>query len=152
MSHHHPRLIANTAGATFVNSMHGVRLDGDLLPVPVEALPLLAMNSVTLLGAEIFGRSYGGGILKMEPREAARLPMPAIADLPAAWRRLHGSAAQLDEWMATGRWTDVVVRVDEVLLLEVLGLSKTAVRDLQHAVASLRSRRLATSALPSPRR
>ena len=87
MSHRYPRLIDNSAGVTFVNSMHGLRLrDG----VPAEAriaLPLLALNSATMLGAEVMGRSYGGGILKMEPREAAALPVPA----PDARRALGGS-------------------------------------------------------------
>jgi adenine-specific DNA-methyltransferase len=147
MSHQHPRLIANSAGATFVNSMHGVRLREGVLPVPVEAVPLLAMNSVTLLGAEIFGRSYGGGILKMEPREAARLPMPSFVDLPAAWRRLEPVSRELDDGMATGRWAQVLERVDQALLIDTLGLSKTAVHDLQQAARSLRARRLATTAL-----
>ncbi|MGH9206902.1 MAG: SAM-dependent methyltransferase, partial [Acidimicrobiales bacterium] len=52
MSHRYPRLIANTAGATFVNSMHGVRLLPDAPRIARSALPLVSLNSVSLLGAE----------------------------------------------------------------------------------------------------
>lgn len=71
-----------------MNSMHGVRLTDEARGLPKIALPLLCLNSVTMLGAELFGRSYGGGILKMEPREAAVLPMPKPDVLTLAWQEL----------------------------------------------------------------
>ena len=55
MSHRYPRLITNSAAATFVNSMHGIRLSPDAPRVAKVALPLLALNSLSLLGAEIYG-------------------------------------------------------------------------------------------------
>lgn len=145
MSHRYPRLIANTAGATFVNSMHGVQLLPGAPRIAQSALPVLCLNSVTLLGAEVFGRSYGGGILKMEPREAARLPVPGPDDLRAAWKRLQPSSETLDGWLADGRWTEVVTWVDTVLLHEVMGLAVTQVELLRAAADALRSRRLARS-------
>jgi adenine-specific DNA-methyltransferase len=145
MSHRYPRLIANTAQATFVNSMHGLRLVPDAPRGARSALPVVCLNSVTLLGAEIFGRSYGGGILKMEPREAAMLPVPDPADLDLAWERLRSSSRTFDGWLTEGRWTDVVMRVDDVLLREVMGLDAGQVEQLRSALHSLRSRRLARS-------
>ncbi|MGH3718795.1 MAG: N-6 DNA methylase [Pseudonocardiaceae bacterium] len=149
MSHRYPRLITNTAEATFVNSMHGVRLLPDAPPISRSALPLVSLNSVSLLGAEVFGRSYGGGILKMEPREAAMLPVPTPADLQAAWDRLQPSSALVDEWLASGRWTEVVTRVDDVLLRQVMGLEPYQIDQLRTAAETLRSRRL-TRSQPAP--
>lgn len=149
MSHRYPRLIANTAETTFVNSMHGVRLLPGAPPLARRALPLVSLNSVSLLGAEVFGRSYGGGVLKMEPREAAMLPVPTPADLQATWERLRPSSTMLDEWLASGRWTDVVTRVDDVLLREVIGLEPYQVEQLRAAADALRSRRLIRSE-PAP--
>jgi adenine-specific DNA-methyltransferase len=142
MSHRFPRLIRNGAGVSFVNSMHGIRLARGATDEVTAALPLLALNSVTLLGAEIFGRSYGGGILKMEPREAGLLPLPRSEALIAAWARLEPRAALLDGWLREGRWSEVVEQVDQVLLRGVIGLGPEQLGRFQEAVARLRSHRL----------
>jgi len=141
MSHRYPRLVANTAGVTFVNSMHGVRLTGGP-KVSLLALPLLAMNSVSMLGAELFGRSYGGGILKMEPREAARLPLPKPGHVVAAWKRLERERRQLDRALRDGEWSSVVDRVDEVLLRGVMKLSDEELTLISTALNTLRKRRI----------
>lgn len=148
MSHRYPRLIANKAGVSFVNSMHGVRLRPETPRVAVDALPLLAFNSVTMLGAEVHGRSYGGGILKMEPKEAAALPLPRVEHLKAAWTVLKSERALLNRWIQQGKWADVVTRVDEVLLRDTMRLSSAEVTSLYEAVQSLRSRRLSRGAQP----
>lgn len=142
MSHRFPRLIANTAGATFLNSMHGVRLRKGIAKSVRSSLPLLALNSVTMLGAEVFGRSYGGGVLKMEPREAAKLPVPSVSALLQAWSILKDERTKLDSQLRAGRWTTVLARVDDVLLRQTLGLDGAEVGQLHEAARSLRERRL----------
>lgn len=72
-----PRLTTNQAGARHINSVHGVYLRDDVRELARSALPVASLNSVTLLGAELVGRSYGGGILKIEPREADRWWVPS---------------------------------------------------------------------------
>ena len=142
MSHRYPRLIANGARVTFTNSMHGVRLVDDAPGCAAEALPVLCMNSATMLGAEVLGRSYGGGILKMEPREAAALPVPMFTECCAAWSQLRLERARLDQLVKKGQWEEVVARVDAVLLTGVMGLAKEDVRALGRAAAQLRARRM----------
>jgi adenine-specific DNA-methyltransferase len=141
MSHRYPRLIANTSGATILNSMHGVRLNRGVPKVARNALPLLALNSVTMLGAEVLGRSYGGGILKMEPREAASLPVPKAADLAAAWEILGIKRQALNDRLGRGEWVAVLSEVDQVLLREVMELEPSAVAEIREAAALLRIRR-----------
>jgi adenine-specific DNA-methyltransferase len=142
MSHRYPRLINNQAKTTFLNSMHGVRLVKTAPKIARDALPLLALNSVTMLGAEVYGRSYGGGVLKMEPREAASLPMPNAEALEAAWLKLKSEKAELNRQLKCGLWIDVVARVDEVLLRDTLKLSAVDAATLREAAWSLRARRM----------
>jgi hypothetical protein len=121
--------------------MHGIRLKKDVGKRAREALPLLGLNSVTMLGAEVFGRSYGGGILKMEPREAAGLPVPAGDDLEAAWEHLRDQRSRLDAALRRGEWSDVVTEVDRVLLRNVMGLAVDEIAALRQSATLLRIRR-----------
>lgn len=146
MSHRYPRLVRNTAGVSFLNSMHGLRLRSSSPKEAASALPLLCLNSVTMLGAEIFGRSYGGGVLKMEPSEATALPVPAPKALKAAAATLKKDRGKLERQLRHGRWTSVVERVDEVLLEETFGLSKSEMLSLRSAASALRDRRIGRKA------
>jgi len=145
MSHRYPRLIANKAKVTFVNSMHGLRLVDGAPRISRDALPLLSLNSVTMLGAELYGRSYGGGILKMEPREAASLPVPSPEALEPAWEVLRKERTALNRQLCKGEWSKVVDRVDDVLLNDVLALVPHEIKMMRAAGQKLRARRLARS-------
>src|SRR6185369_12958663 len=72
-----PRLAVNEAGALNTNTLHAVSVTADDLRP--EDLAAGFHNSLTLLCAELVGRSYGGGVLKLEPTEASSLLMPPIA-------------------------------------------------------------------------
>ena len=94
MSGSNPRIVANPARAHHLNSIHGLRVRPELRALASRTLPLLALSSYSLLSAEIEGRSYGGGVLKLEPREADRwlVPNPETAMLA---NELHGTLLNL---------------------------------------------------------
>jgi adenine-specific DNA-methyltransferase len=138
-----PRLTSNGARAHHLNSVHGVYLRDGLRADGMHLLPTAALNSVTLLGAETIGRAYGGGMLKIEPREADHLPVPSPAlvrrnadDL----RRIRPAvAAQLE----AGQLLDAVALVDEVLLTGSMQLSHKRLQAIREDRAALAARRIA---------
>ncbi|MFZ5853110.1 MAG: N-6 DNA methylase [Chloroflexota bacterium] len=81
MSHLGPRLIVNDLGARSTNLLHGVSLNSGA--PTARALAVAMCSSLTLLSAEIEGRAYGGGVLKLETREAERLVVP-VGDTPTS--------------------------------------------------------------------
>jgi adenine-specific DNA methylase len=71
--HDGPRIVRNMASATCTDTIHRVRLRDTVPPFWVSGA---SMNSLTWSFAELLGRSYGGGVLELEPTEAERLPFP----------------------------------------------------------------------------
>jgi len=138
-----PRLCANEAGVHHLNSVHGLFLRPGLREVGMQLLPLGALNSITLLGAETVGRAYGGGMLKLEPREADLLPVPSVDSLKAVEDALITHRQSLVSALRNRRLQDAVQLVDEVLLEGQLGLSPHEVSALQSAHGELRARRVA---------
>jgi adenine-specific DNA-methyltransferase len=143
-----PRLCSNTAGVRHLNSVHGLYFKDGMAETGSDLLPLGALNSMTLLGAETVGRAYGGGILKLEPREADRLPVPSMAVLREAEKALTALRPQMAQALRNGRLLEAVRLVDDALLAGQLGLSRAKVAALREAHAELRLRRTARGANP----
>jgi adenine-specific DNA-methyltransferase len=141
MSHVSPRLISNEAGVTLVNSMHGLTLNDETPSCLRAALPIMAWNTVTRLGAEVRGRAYGGGILKMEPTEAAELPVPLASHAVAAWELLEPRRAHIDGLLQAGFWDAATAIVDEALLSTVLGIPAAQQEVLRRALTRRRMSR-----------
>jgi adenine-specific DNA methylase len=81
MSGEMPQLVANDAKCTCTNSIHAVTmLDG----WHVNSLLDAWQDPVVALSCELEGHALGGGMLKIEPREAARLLIPRK---PVRWAR-----------------------------------------------------------------
>lgn len=132
MSSDMPRLVTNDIGALSTNTVHGARLLNGTEPAAMAAA---FYSSLTMLSAELVGRSYGGGVLKLEPSEAERL----VIAVPAA-----GYARMLDDvdgLVRARRYDDVQDLVDRAVLCDGLGVAGEDVGLLRGAVNRLRGRR-----------
>lgn len=109
------RLCRNTAKVHHLNSVHGVYLSAGHRALGQDLLPLASLNSVTLLGAEVVGRAYGGGVLKLEPREADRWPMPSPALLTSRSAELRSVRRRVRDLLAAGRLFEASAVVDGAL-------------------------------------
>lgn len=133
MNHDRPRLTTNTANVHALNSLYGVLLKPEARTLGRELLPIACLNSLTLLGAEIVGRAYGGGLLKHEPREADLLPVPSPATLQAVADRLRNLGPQLAGALRSPNASGAVAIVDRIFLQEHLGLSAGQIDALRMA-------------------
>lgn len=138
-----PRLCTNRARVHHLNSVHGVYTRPEVKRLAMDYLPLASINSMTLVGAETVGRAYGGGMLKVEPREADRLPMPSPALVESAKAGLAEIRPQVGRFLRSGRLTEAARLIDDLLLVGALGMKRSDVKALREAHAELTARRVA---------
>ena len=99
----------------------------------------VSINSLTLLSAEVEGRTYGGGVLELVPSEVSRLAVPLLStngELSGLDRLSRSNGGQKDESDA------LVEATDRVLAARVPGLSEV-LGDIVEARLRLRNRRFA---------
>jgi len=126
-----PRLTLNDAHASCTNAIHRVWWKDK---APKEAAIIGSWTSIFALGAELYGRSYGGGVLKVEPGTAMHLPVPI------AWDSGHWMD-DLDR-LSRDRGIEAAREIaDHVVLRKHLGLSQREVYALRDAVNMLAQRR-----------
>jgi adenine-specific DNA methylase len=114
MSNRAPRLVANEAGVQTTNLLHHVRLHERTDSANrARLLSLSWPNSATLLSAEMVGRSYGGGVLKLETKEAERVLVPRLTS--KAEDGLLAIAAEVDRALDRGDFGAAADLVDPVL-------------------------------------
>lgn len=130
--HGFPKIVLNETPATCTDTIHRVKFRQGVVG---RQIAVAFLNSLTFAFAEVTGRSYGGGVLELEPREAEQLPLPLIgAD------RLN--LDQLNHLLLAGHIAEVLEITDRVLLVDGLGLSRKDAGRLRGMWQKLRDRRI----------
>lgn len=133
-SHHHPRVLVNEAAVVTTDTIYRGRMMPDAA-VTARALAASFHNSLTMLSAEIEGRSFGGGVLELVPTEVARLSVPVAPEMA-------GHLEQLDDICRNGM-SDLVEATDVAVSASIPGLGRDMLAGLRDAAATLRALRLA---------
>jgi adenine-specific DNA-methyltransferase len=94
MARQAPAFVRNTAKARHLNIAHGLYPRTPLSDGQLAAILVWLRRHVGLSG----GRVYAGGLVKFEPKEFERIPIPALEDIDAA-----NSADQVDDAAARSR-------------------------------------------------
>lgn len=127
--HDAPRIIANRTSATCTDTIHRVRVRPGVNP---DQLAAASVNSMTAAFSEIHGRSYGGGVLELEPREAAGIPFP----------KLNGPLPIDDlDHLARESGTEALLDVVDRHVLVPMGLTVSDAQILRAAWRKLSTRR-----------
>lgn len=133
-----PRMVLNRAGATSTDTIHR-------LTCAKEKPERVIANTYTWLtaaSAEIEGRSYGGGVLELEPTEAERLLMPA---------KLNGAMplTDCDRLTRSGKLDHVLEENARIVLIGHMGLSQKDCGMLRDIWFKMRERRMARRKRPT---
>ncbi|CAM5613678.1 Modification methylase Eco57IB [Aquamicrobium terrae] len=125
-----PRMVLNVSGATSTDTIHRLRSKG----AKPERIIANTYTWLTAASAEIEGRSYGGGVLELEPTEAERLLMPA---------KLNGAMplTEVDHLVRAGRLDSVLEENARVILRDHMGLSTAECTLLKSVWTKMRDRR-----------
>jgi adenine-specific DNA-methyltransferase len=150
-SHRYPRVILNEVNAYTTDTIYRGRMvptcraGGARNQHSIDATDLVASfhNSLTLLTAEIEGRSFGGGVLELVPSEVSRLLVPVPGGFGDELDRLDAIAR------ATGQGSEeyLVEETDRLLVKRVKGLDRAVMEQLSQARLSLQSRRMDRNAV-----
>lgn len=124
-----PRVVLNRAGATSTDTIHRMTCHGR-----PESVAKNLYSSLTAASAEIEGRSYGGGVLELEPTEAERLLMPA---------KLNGALPleESDRLLRSGQLDKLIEENDRIVLRDGVGLDSKDIKMLNGIWMKMRQRR-----------
>jgi len=126
-----PRVVLNQAGATSTDTIHRLKSN-----VPAKLLIPNLYTHLTGASAEIEGRSYGGGVLELEPTEAERLLVPSVL-------RESLPLEEIDRLVRAGRLDAVLEQNDKAILMKGMGLTASECAVLRGIWMKMRDRRLA---------
>lgn len=131
-----PRIVLNAAGALCTNAIHRIWWNVDAAGFDARLLALSSLTSLAGLSAEIYGRHYGGGALKLELGEVRKI----LIAVPKVEKKLLSSAfRQASRYLSDGSLDEARAVADGLVLSEGLGLSADEVQRLSVAQDELRS-------------
>jgi len=124
-----PHIVLNTTNSTCSNSIHRLEWSEKVTPSIARSLALSSATSLFQLSAELYGRSLGGGVLKLEPKAAQNLltvAQPATKEMLRAFE-------VVDRYLRDGDKLSAVMLADEVVLEDYLGVSREDTIKLRQA-------------------
>lgn len=131
-----PLLVLNRSGYRCSNALHLVRWR-ELSSASPEAVSVAFLSSLTSVWAEIHGRRYGGGVLKLEPGTLRAIPIPLVS-------AARGAFQEIDALLRSGREESARAAADEAVLRNGLGISARDIARLQRAQRDLARQRAPT--------
>ncbi len=136
-----PRVVSNDARVRHLNSVHGFYLRPDFRTLGRRQLGLVTLSSISLLSAEIEGRSYGGGMLKLEPKEARSVAVLSPRVTSAVSSELDRVRPRVAHLLGAGRISEASQLVDTVILGRGFVADRDAFAAMREARAYLWDRR-----------
>ena len=114
----YPKFVLNRCSAVSTDTMHRMKFYPGVAP---ENILLSYYNSISFAFTEICGRSYGGGVLEILPREMGNIMLPKIEKIHAEQRA--DLLQRIDAIVRSdGNIETALDIVDQEVLVEILGI------------------------------
>jgi len=135
-----PRLILNEAGVNSTNTIHRVEFEDGVDETDQKALAVSLMSTYSRLSAELEGRTYGSGILKLEIGETNR--MRAILPKDVSAEEVDEAFWTVDECLREGKIDEAESVANDFVFSDVSQPEiDSLVRALRNGLKEARQRR-----------
>lgn len=145
MSFNNTYLIYNAAAATSTNTIHHVFWSNDFDRKRALSVVTSSLSTLFALSAELQGRRYAGGLLKLEPSDAAGL---LCIDAPLSSAVID----RVERLTRSGKWSEARELVDHYVLIRGLGVSESELAAMRQALVKLQQTRSGIRILSRPTR
>ncbi|GHU67929.1 DNA methyltransferase [Clostridia bacterium] len=134
----YPKFVLNSCSAVSTDTMHRMKFNDDIDP---EVALLSYYNSISFAFAEICGRSYGGGVLEILPREMGNIIVPNVRGVDSVLRdRL---LQNIDDIVRNDENIEIALDlVDKEILINTLGIDAELCMQCRGIWKKLQKRRL----------
>ncbi|BCN32988.1 class I SAM-dependent methyltransferase [Anaeromicropila herbilytica] len=133
-----PKFVLNNIAAVSTDTMHRIKFKEGINPKKVL---LSYYNSITFAFTEIAGRSYGGGVLEILPREVGVIPLPDLQDFDD--ERTEELVAIIDDYVRNKRNIEEMLDIiDKEILTGYLGIETGETKIYRGIWKKLMNRRL----------
>jgi adenine-specific DNA-methyltransferase len=127
-----PRIALNRSGALCTNAVHRVWWKSKT-GVDPRSVSLSMLSTLGGVSSEIFGKTYGGGLLKLEPGAGAALPVWAAGTS----RELTTAFKTAERFLRKRLFSKAREVADEFVLADCMGVSESAIKRLREAQSTL---------------
>jgi hypothetical protein len=140
MSGKQVRLVLNESQVHSTNTIHNININSKMSLALKRALISSFYCSITQLSIELIGRSYGGGVLKLEIRETDNILLPDIfsADEKTIIK-LSNFSKTINKELREGELSlKTIENIDEIILTGMMGLSEQKCLQIRDELSYLR--------------
>jgi len=138
-----PRLILNQAGVNSTNTIHRVYFGDEVSELEQKALAVSLLSTFSRLSAEVEGRTYGSGVLKLEIGETRQLQFV----LPWEFQEKVAEEAYqaVDAHLRNGELDEAEKRANEFVFQDIPQRKRAAIiQSLKRGLRNARERRSGT--------
>lgn len=132
-------IVINKARINATNSIHRLYRRGNINEQEIRLSAISIISTFSQLSAEIEGRTYGAGVLKHEPSEAAKIKilMPEVES-----KRIEETFMKIDELLRQGLHVQARKLADEFLLEPYSSDIKYSYSFFEKELSTLQSKRM----------